>query len=283
MGGDKPTELTIVPCTRLPEEELEFELSAFCSAKVSLKPQWTQSNKAPVRETIIRWAIEVLTGICSQTLGGSRWTVALTPISDRSNNKVAFGLREVGLLVPSLVKDQFHHAWVPTCNVRRLGRHSWPLYLGEVPRSALSARLLVYLQDHLDFDINETPLIWEWNKAMVFLPHIRYQVIGVVLHNKKFRSTFFFGHYGIKLKANGVEEYKATRKWDTWSISFVTSCRSLLELRQICSIWIGGISPISLLLLQGQLLQRDPYLRCLTSAGKSLPRPPTERWSGFGG
>eukprot|EP01127_Copromyxa_protea_P021921 TRINITY_DN765_c0_g1_i1.p1 TRINITY_DN765_c0_g1~~TRINITY_DN765_c0_g1_i1.p1 ORF type:complete len:621 (+),score=146.55 TRINITY_DN765_c0_g1_i1:43-1905(+) len=39
MGGDEPSELTIVPCTRLPEEELEFELSAFSDAKISLKKQ----------------------------------------------------------------------------------------------------------------------------------------------------------------------------------------------------------------------------------------------------
>lgn len=37
MGGDLPTELAVVPCTRLPEEELEFELSAYCDAKISLK------------------------------------------------------------------------------------------------------------------------------------------------------------------------------------------------------------------------------------------------------
>lgn len=37
LGGESPSEVTIVPCTRLPEEELEFELSAWSDAKVSLK------------------------------------------------------------------------------------------------------------------------------------------------------------------------------------------------------------------------------------------------------
>lgn len=37
MGGESPSELTIVPCTRLPEEELEFELSAWSDAKVKLQ------------------------------------------------------------------------------------------------------------------------------------------------------------------------------------------------------------------------------------------------------
>ena len=39
MGGDRSSELTIVPSTRMPEEEVQFELSAFADVKLGLKSE----------------------------------------------------------------------------------------------------------------------------------------------------------------------------------------------------------------------------------------------------